>query len=279
MLKRTITSIVFVLVIFPIYFFSDTIVFPIAVALLSLLGIYEILGCIGMRSHAEVSVPAFLLAGVTPLLTRNFASRYTFLAFLTLILFAYLLYLLALGVFSHRRLDLEKLATTYMCVVYIVTAFVSMILLRDRPFGMYLLFIAMFGPWGSDVFAYLCGRFFGRHKQIPDVSPKKTVEGALGAVIFCGIAAVAFGYIVSLLDPSIEYVGYFALLLAGMVVSVVAQVGDLIFSFIKRKYDVKDYGKILPGHGGILDRFDSVLGVVPTMVILGELPHIFDFFG
>lgn len=278
MLKRTVTSIVFVLIIFPVYFFSDTIVLPIAVSLLGIMGIYEMLGCIGTRETWLISVPAYLLAAAAPQIVRLFSTRYTFLAVYMLAMFVYLIYLLTAGVFSHGRLDVEKIAVSYMGALYVITAFVSMILLRDREHGMYIFFMAMFGPWGSDVFAYLCGRLFGRHKLIPDVSPKKTVEGSVGGAVFCGIAAVVFGWIVSVIDPSVTRIGYLHLFIAGVVISAVSQVGDLIASYIKRKYNIKDYGNILPGHGGILDRFDSVLCVMPIMVMLGEMPHIFDFF-
>ena len=154
-----------------------------------------------------------------------------------------------------------------------------MILLRDRAFGIYIFFMGMFGPWGSDMLAYFSGRLFGRHKLIPDVSPKKTVEGSIGGALFCGIAAVTFGYVVSCIDPSITEIRYLRLFVAGLIISIVSQIGDLIASYIKRKYEVKDYGNILPGHGGILDRFDSVLTTMPVMVMMGEIPHIFDFFG
>lgn len=279
MLKRTITSIVFVLIIFPVYYFSDTIVLPIAVSVLSVMGVYEMLGCIGTRSMWRVSVPAYLLAAVVPQIVRYSETQYTFLSLYLLVIFAYLVYLLAAGVFSHGKLDVEKISTSYMGVVYVVTAFLCMILLRDREHGFYIFFMAMFGPWCSDVFAYLSGRFFGRHKLIPDISPKKTVEGAIGGALFCALAAVLYGHLVLLYDPAVSRVGYGALFVAGLIISVVSQVGDLIASYIKRKYSVKDYGWILPGHGGILDRFDSVLGVMPIMVAMGELPHIFDFFG
>lgn len=279
MLKRTLTAIVFIAIILPVYFFSDTLVLPAAVSLLSLIGVYEILKCVGTWKQWRISIPAYVLAvGLAPLV-RLFSDRQSFLSTYVMLMFAYLMLLLAMGVFSHGKLDVEKIAVSFMGVLYVITAFLCMILVRDREYGLYIFFMAMFGPWGSDMAAYFAGRFFGRHKLIPDISPKKTVEGSIGGIIFDGIAAVVFGLIVSLVDSDITEVHYISLFAAGMIISVVSQVGDLIASYIKRKYDVKDYGNLLPGHGGILDRFDSVLCVMPTMVILGEIPHLFDFFG
>lgn len=278
MLKRTITAIVLTLVILPICIFSDTFVLPAAVAVLSFLAVYEMLGCIGVRALYPISVPALALAAAAPLSVRFFESQYVFTSFYTLVMFLYLVYLLACGVFSHGKLELERLCTAFTTVLYIVTAFSAMILLRDRPFGVYLLCMTLFGPWVSDVFAYLTGYLFGKHKLIPDISPHKTVEGALGGVAFCSIAAVLYGYVLAQLDTSISFVGYLPLAFAGVIISAVSQVGDLIASYIKRRYGVKDYGFILPGHGGIMDRFDSVIGVVPLIVILGEFPGLFKFF-
>ena len=278
MLKRTITAIVLTLVVLPICIFSDTFVFPAVVAVLSFLTVYEMLGCIGIRSRYCISLPAFLLAVAAPLSVRLFESQYVFTSFYTLVMFVYLVYLLACGVFSHGKIELELLCTAFTTVLYIITAFSAMILLRDRSFGLYLLCMTLFGPWVSDVFAYLTGYLFGRHKLIPDVSPHKTVEGALGGVIFTSVAAVLYGYILARFDVSISFVGYLPLAFAGAVISIVSQVGDLIASYIKRRFGVKDYGVILPGHGGIMDRFDSVIGVVPLIVILGEFPGLFKFF-
>jgi len=278
MLKRTVTSIVFVLIIFPAYLLSGTVVFPFVVALLGLAGVYEMLGCMGMRTKWLISVPAYLLAVGAPFFVRRFASWQEFVGYYALILFAYLIFILAAGVFSHGTLDVEKIAASYMGVVYVITGFLSLLLLRDQTHGVYLLFMAMFGPWGSDVFAYLGGRFLGKHKLIPDVSPKKTVEGAISGMAFTGVAAVVFGYIVILIDPALTESNYGILFVTGLVISAVSQVGDLIASYIKRKYNIKDYGKILPGHGGILDRFDSVLCTVPAMFIITAFFHGMTFF-
>ena len=97
------------------------------------------------------------------------------------------------------------------------------------------------------------------NKLIEDVSPKKTIEGSIGGIVFCSVSFVVFGIIIQLITGRSANVLFLAL--SGIIVSVISQVGDLIMSVIKRHYNVKDYGKIFPGHGGMLDRFDSVLAV------------------
>ncbi|MBQ8214245.1 MAG: CDP-archaeol synthase [Clostridia bacterium] len=132
------------------------------------------------------------------------------------------------------------------------------------------------GAWVTDTFAYFCGMLFGRggkHKLIPDVSPKKTVEGSIGGTVFCILAMVIFGIIInSIADLRANYI---VLIGAGLLASIVSQIGDLCMSVIKRTYGIKDYGKLFPGHGGVLDRFDSVLAVA---IVLAALCSFFNFF-
>ena len=169
---------------------------------------------------------------------------------------------------------LDDVFATFTTVFYIIASFGALVLLRDRDFGLYLLILTLYGPWISDVFAYFCGRLFGRHKLIPDVSPKKTVEGSVGGIVFCMIAMVIFGLVCDILYPQYN-INLWVFALGGLIASVVAQIGDLLMSVIKRTYGIKDYGKLFPGHGGMLDRFDSVLAVA---VVLAVFCSFFDFF-
>ncbi|MBR6676258.1 MAG: CDP-archaeol synthase [Clostridia bacterium] len=121
----------------------------------------------------------------------------------------------------------------------------------------------------TDTFAYFCGRLFGRHKLIPSVSPKKTIEGSIGGIIFCIIGCVVYRLVLGQMNvESLPAIWIFAVL--GLLVSIVSQIGDLIFSLIKRRYGIKDYGILFPGHGGVLDRFDSVIATAPLILIACE---------
>ena len=123
------------------------------------------------------------------------------------------------------------------------------------------------GLYGApDTFAYFCGRLFGRHKLIVEISPKKTVEGSIGGTLFCVGAFLLYGLILQVaFDLSPRYV---MLGVAGLLAAFISQIGDLIASLIKREHGVKDYGFIFPGHGGVLDRFDSILAIAPLLWIL-----------
>ena len=150
-----------------------------------------------------------------------------------------------------------------------------LLLLRMWPYmGKYFVFLPLCISFGSDTFALFAGMLFGKHKLAPLVSPKKTVEGAVGGILGGIFGVVLLNVIVSNLirDPFMEPSHMLGFGIAG---SIISQIGDLSFSVIKREFGVKDYGNLLPGHGGILDRFDSVTFVAPfvylTLSILWRL--------
>ena len=143
-----------------------------------------------------------------------------------------------------------------------------MVLLRYLTNGAYLFLLPFIGAWVCDTFAYFTGRFFGKHKLAPAISPKKTVEGSIGGIVFAVAVFAIYGAILSArgLTPN-----YLALCLAGFFVSILSQIGDLALSLVKRECGIKDYGRLFPGHGGVLDRFDSVIATAPIILILSLL--------
>jgi phosphatidate cytidylyltransferase len=136
-------------------------------------------------------------------------------------------------------------------------------MVREARGGEYYWYFIFIGAWATDIFAYFSGMLFGKHKLIPAVSPKKTVEGAIGGTLFCIIFFVGFGAIINYFT---QYnISLITLVIAGLLSALVAQIGDLAMSVIKRTYGIKDYGTIFPGHGGVLDRFDSILAVAVVL--------------
>lgn len=132
--------------------------------------------------------------------------------------------------------------------------------------GKLLVFLPLCISFGSDTFALFAGMLFGKHKLAPYVSPKKTVEGAVGGIVGGVLGTLLLAYIGANVIRD-AFMGPSHILLFGIVGSVISQIGDLSFSVIKREFGVKDYGKLLPGHGGILDRFDSVTFVAPFVYL------------
>ena len=269
MKQRIITAIVLLIVAIPVCIFSNTIIFPIVWALLGAVGVYELLGCMGTRKNAFLSIPLYTLALALPFAAR-YGSNVLFLngKWILFAVLVYFLYLRALWVFSYNKdtdVDMNKIITSSIVSLYIIGATSSIILIRDGYGGEYYWYFIFIGAWVTDTFAYFTGMLFGKHKLIPVVSPKKTVEGAVGGVVFCVAFFIGFG---ALLNNFTNYdISLGLLALAGLLSAFVSMIGDLSMSVIKRKYGIKDYGKLFPGHGGVLDRFDSILAVAIVMAL------------
>ena len=289
MKQRIITGIIVVLIMIPILLFAQTPVLPIAIAVGSVIAMFEIMRCIGMQKAYAFAVPLYALAAVMP-----FLSRYMSLGSLNatftpesnkhlaqngaILMIIILFYFFTVAIFSRGKYNLTNVCVLFATTFYILTGFNSIIILYDNEKGGHILYLAIFiSAWMTDVFAYFCGMFFGRggkHKLIPDVSPKKTVEGSIGGIVFCVIGMVLFGllcdWLIEAYDPNILM---FAL--GGILASVVSQIGDLLMSYVKRHYGIKDFSQLFPGHGGVLDRFDSILAVSIAMMCLTTFVDFF----
>ena len=277
MKTRIITAIVAICLLVPVLIFSETPALPIMLALCSVVAIYEMMNCIGQRKSHVLTVPLYLYAAGFPFLLR-FANDPALVRQVTVVIaLVTALYFFAVLTFSHGKYKLSDIAIAFMTAFYIIAGFNAILFLHDyEPGGKYVYLAVFIGAWVTDTFAYFCGMLFGRggkHKLIPDVSPKKTVEGSIGGIVFCILSMVIFGLIInSIADLQANYL---VLIGAGLLASVVSQIGDLCMSVIKRTYGIKDYGKLFPGHGGVLDRFDSVLAVA---VVLAAFCSFFNFF-
>lgn len=261
---RTITSAIIIAITVPLILFSQYLVYPIVLALFSLIAVFELLRVMGAHKKWIISVPAYIIAPALPLcsyLVNNVEiEKLGYMLWALAVVFGYMLYAMSVAVFSKGTLSISTVAEVFLTFAYVVVSFTSLCLVRYLDHGMFLLGFVVIAAWICDSAAYIVGSLFGRHKLIPDVSPKKTVEGAIGGVVVTAIAAMLYGFIVDLAIEGITP-DYLVLGLSGLILSVVAQLGDLIASLIKREHGVKDFGTLLPGHGGIMDRFDSLLAV------------------
>lgn len=281
MLKRTITAAVGVAILVVACIFSDTLVFPILLGLMALLGVYEMLGCVGVRKNFIVSLCLYVMTVIVTVLTETIPDHSLYVAVYASILFCIMLILLTVSVFSEGKVPVDKVCISFTTCAYIITGFISIIQLRNLTnhdsynIGKVVYLLVFIAPWVTDTFAYFCGRLFGKHKLIPSVSPKKTIEGSIGGIVFCIIGCVVYRIILSLLNyENLPPIWIFAAL--GLIISIVSQIGDLMFSLIKRRYGIKDYGVLFPGHGGVLDRFDSVIATAPLILIACEALVLFE---
>lgn len=260
MLKRVVTALVALCVLVPVLVFSDTVVFPAAISIVSVIALYEMYKCIGKYKNMAICLPAYAFAAASPFVLRYTTSKLVFAACAFVVAVLYLVYLFYITIASKGKLLFSECGEFFVLTLYIVAAMNAIIYIRDFDDGGKYLYILIFiGAWITDTFAYFTGILFGKHKLIVEVSPKKTVEGSIGGTFFCALAFVIFGVIVDRFFGMNANLVFLAV--SGVIIAVVSQIGDLIMSVIKRHYGIKDYGKLFPGHGGVLDRFDSILAV------------------
>ncbi len=272
MLQRIVTATVLMAILLPVLIFSWQVPFliPALVGLMSLCAVWELFKCLGCDKDLLMLIPSCLVCLGLPFGTLWADSLTGYVTLCLGVTFLFLLYGYTVAVFRRGRMQFASLATLFTGVAYIALAFTALALLRHQtPQGGYLYLLVFFGAWVTDTFAYFTGRFFGHHKLNPEISPKKTVEGSIGGILFCILSFVLFGVVMQ--KAWDKEVNYILLCVAGLVCSFISQIGDLITSLIKRERGVKDFGKIFPGHGGVLDRFDSILAVSPVLLILCNL--------
>ena len=274
MLIRVISAVVALCILVPVVFFSETFALPLAAAIVCCICLFEMLGCLKLRKNMWVSIPFYAVGIFAPIAMRYMQNKQLLLACLCACVAALALIMLTVNVMSRRKIPTTQTSSMFMSGCYIIAAFTSIVFIRDSGVHGTLLLVMMFAaPWVTDTFAYLFGRAFGKHKLIPEVSPKKSIEGSIAGIVFCMIYVMVFAFVSSKVwDVTCNYAILAAL---GILLSIVGQIGDLAMSAIKREYDIKDFGKIMPGHGGALDRFDSVLAVSIVVAIVEIFTDIF----
>ncbi len=302
MKKRLITGIVYIGVIVGFFFLRNIHpwLFGILVYAFSLIGTYEMVHACAYRKQEEdgtLAPPAFSLAPAQKAAVYAYAALFTpsyyvvealfpeqgFRGLLNLS-FLFALVLLCLLVFDHKRCGLQGVGGAMLCGFYPTVLLATMLLANDLPAGstLALLIIFVISPV-ADTFAFVVGSLCKGKKLCPEISPNKTVSGAVGGVVFGTGASVLLYWLYSLCTEYV-YAGVgageawapWAVFAAiGLIASVMTEFGDLAESIIKRKAGIKDMGKLLPGHGGILDRIDGTLFASTFVYIVFELFVLF----
>lgn len=268
MKKRTITAIVALAVFWLIIYVLPPMVAIVTFCALCAVAAYELLGATGaLRNHPLLWV-CCVFAAVTPIVS-SVKGIYGVLG----LIFAYAVVSFVWAVFDHKRLDFAKLAEGFVGAVMIPLLLSSILrILLGYPLGRYWVLMPFLTAWCCDTGAYFTGMAFGKHKLAPYVSPKKTVEGAVGGLLTGVLGLVVFALIMA--NTQNVSFNYAILIPAGAIGAVLGIFGDLSMSLIKRKTGIKDYGNLFPGHGGVLDRFDSVLFTAPLFEIVLALTGI-----
>lgn len=254
--KRFATGVILVLGAAGVLFFSHVpFVVNAVAALLSVAGVFELYRAAGLLRYRAMRTLSILIAVGFPFLE----IPHFYYASAALLLCAIALFLSLMRVYYKKRLD--QLWFVFLIAALIPVQFSALGYMSAMPNGLYYLLLVILISYGTDTAAYLTGSLLGRHKLAPRLSPKKSVEGFVGGLVFSVLLSWGFGALLGgAFDVAVDYP---MLVLLGFCAGIVAQIGDLCMSLLKRSYGVKDYGTILPGHGGVLDRFDSMLFVAP----------------
>ncbi|MBE6991170.1 MAG: phosphatidate cytidylyltransferase [Ruminococcaceae bacterium] len=239
------------------------------IALVSTIATYELMNCLGIAGNRRILVYCLIVSFAVPFWCWLESPA----IFGTWVVFSLFLLLFIEAIFSKKSVEFGHVAAALFSALllpYFLSAFVR---LRIAEYGEMLILLPLVIAFIADAAALFAGMLFGKHKLAPEISPKKTVEGAIGGLLGGLIGCVIYAFVAELIWGINTNV--FAFAVYGAVGSVISVIGDLSFSLIKRQYGIKDYGSLLPGHGGILDRFDSVIFTAPLVeILLAVLPAV-----
>ncbi len=227
-------------------------------ALISMIGLFELYRVLKIEKTSLAAIGYGAAVYYYVLLWMGWEKYVTLMAIGALML------LMAVYVFTFPKYKTEQVTAAFFGVFYVAMMLSYLYQVRRMPDGKYLVWLIFISSWGCDTCAYCVGMLIGKHKMAPVVSPKKSVEGAVGGVAGSAVLGLLYAKV---LGGNMAEVGnpMLACALACAIAAVISQVGDLAASAIKRNHDVKDYGHLIPGHGGILDRFDSMIFTAPAI--------------
>lgn len=190
-----------------------------------------------------------------------------------LMLFAVIILFMAtmfVYVFAFPKFHSEQVMSSFFSFIYAPVCLSFIYLTRELAIGKYVVWLILLCSWGCDTCAYVVGVLIGKHKMSPKLSPKKSIEGAVGGVVGAAALGALYGvYVNGQVNQTQDLVVVFAVICA--IGALISMVGDLAASAIKRNHEIKDYGKLIPGHGGVMDRFDSVIFTAPVIYFLAML--------
>ncbi len=268
MKMRIIVAVISVPLLFAVLFYLPPVATAVVVAAIAVIASFELLRAVGKGAQKRLYVYAAAAAALIPVGVLLSPGDFVFRAVSVLLISL----LFGDAVVSYKpgnKITLTKLSAVIfggLLIPWLLSSIVSLKLLDNGRFYVLIPIIIAFITDGG---AYFTGVFFGKHHPFPTVSPKKTAEGCAGGIIKCIAAVVVYGVILRY-AASFD-VNFYAMALYGLAGGIVTELGDLAFSLVKREYGVKDYGNLLPGHGGMLDRFDSMVFAAPVIHLLIRL--------
>lgn len=244
---------------------GNKLVISVSLAMIAILSMHEYLQAISKKSNPIkwISYISCILISVIAFIPQEQYANIIFVSIpiLLLILFAQI-------ILTEMKTNFNDLVYTFVGIIYISFSIATMAMIRGLEQGKILIWYVFLTGWGTDVFAYAIGRRFGKHK-FSKVSPKKSIEGCIGGTIFAIIISLIYTYFINTY-ASIQY-SYLKISIISLILSIISQIGDFAASSIKRYVEIKDYSNLIPGHGGMLDRIDSIMFIAPFTYMLIKL--------
>lgn len=233
----------------------------ISTMIISLIGMFELYRVLKI----EKTSLAIVSYAVTVLYYCNLCWNWISDPFMLVMLF--LIIMMFIYVLTYPKYEIKHIMAAFFGVFYVGVMLSYVYQIRELPNGFYLAFLIFLCSWGCDTCAYCVGVLIGKHKMSPLLSPKKSIEGAVGGVLGSALLTALYAYVFRN-QMEIETSGIIIMAVIAGVAALISMVGDLTASAIKRNYDIKDYGNLIPGHGGIMDRFDSMMITAPIIYYL-----------
>ncbi len=239
-------------------------------AVIAAMGIRELMKVGGLGHRKSMTAAAMCYAAIFVFLsdpTFVWAAKLPLILTFLLVILTFTYYLK-----EYRSITFPQLTYALIMTLLVTYFFSAVVLTRRTEQGFWNLIMIYLLAWVPDTGAYFSGFFFGKHKMAPVISPKKTIEGAVGGLLICVGVAFLYAWLVSLTGVSVNY---WIIAVYGVVGTLISILGDLTASLIKRHFNVKDYSNLIPGHGGIMDRFDSIWFVAPFVYLMIQICPIF----
>lgn len=273
MLKRILTAVVLLPIVVLLLWSNNTVLLLAAMTLMAVLAVGEVLLATKYFSNRGIAAICMVFVAALPsVLTFDVLTP-----FFPMVSAAFLLTMFVIMLFDHEHVKFEEIALMAFVSFLVPLSLSTMIFMQKNfQFGIYYVVLTLLIPWISDAGAYFVGSAIGKHKMAPKISPKKSWEGFFGGLATAVIAVITVGFGYPWIDGMINGAKTFTvnvplLIILAVVGTVLGVIGDFSASLLKRQCMVKDFGSILPGHGGILDRFDSVLFVAPFLYFVFNL--------
>ncbi len=238
-------------------------VLAVTLLFISLVGMYELYRIFKIE-HATIGIIGYVTAMIYYSMIYLGKTEY-----IIVLLVLFFLAIMAAYVFSFPEIVSEQVLCGFFGLFYVAILMSYLYQTRMMVNGTYIVWLIFLSSWGCDTCAYCVGMLFGKHKMAPKLSPKKSIEGGIGGIVGAAILGAIYGAIFQSHMTELNY----AVIQCAMICAIsgaISQIGDLAASAIKRNHNIKDYGKLIPGHGGVLDRFDSILFTAPIIFYLAD---------